>query len=336
MLYFNNTVMYSFSYKNLNLNNINHLKRALFKKKLGEGGFGIIELYQCKQTCNNSVCNRCFVVKRLKNAYKYTRYNDDNEKIINKFFEEYKIGILLNHTNIRRTLDIDMINKCIVFENCSGIDLLDYANEYNLPNTKHLLNYFYQILDGISYLHNLGIAHLDLKLENIIINTDTNVIKLIDFGEAVFYKDDDNKEKEFYGTRGTVSYIPPEVVEMNVFSATKTDMWCCGLILYNLFYNRHPWDLARYQTDKRYKMHYVYMKYNKLHTNIFPINETTSYYTTRELNIIQYLFRTLLNPDPEKRISINMTRSIFNLLQLDDSNIKIQGNNLNILNSCLF
>lgn len=44
---------------------------------------------------------------------------------------------------------------------------------------------FKQIADGIDYLHSLNISHRDIKLDNILIEDKTNMIKIIDFGFSV-------------------------------------------------------------------------------------------------------------------------------------------------------
>lgn len=291
---------------------------TMYKKVIGKGAFGIVELYQCKPECNNSVCNNCYIVKHLKNtSKKYLRlFNCKDKDRIEKFYKEYDIGILLDHPNIRRTLDINKSLNYIIFENCRGIDLLDYANEYKLPNTRHLVSYFSQILEAITYLHDNGIAHLDLKLENIVLNTYTNVIKLIDFGEASFFRDQQNNNYLFNGIRGTVQYLPPESANLMEFQADKTDIWCCGIILYNLFYNYYPWEIAKC-SDSKYNLHYSDITRGRLNEIIFP--KIPKYYTETEWEIIKYLFKTLLNPDPKNRISINKTKSIFGLLNLSDN-----------------
>ena len=299
-------------------NGTNYLGKTVYKKVIGEGAFGIVQLYQCNPDCNNNMCNNCCIVKHLINTSKnylgfLTRKDKDR---IEKFYQEYEIGILLDHPNIRRTLHIDRTLNCITFENCRGIDLLDYANEYKIPNTRHLLGYFSQILDAVNYLHNNGIAHLDLKLENIVLNTDTNVIKLIDFGEGSFFKDQQNNKYLFNCIRGTIEYLPPESVNLMEFQGDKVDIWCCGIILYNLFYNYHPWEIAKC-TDSKYNIHYFNINRGQLSETIFP--KRSEYYTETEWEIIKYLFKTLLNPDAKNRISINKTRSLFGLLNLSDN-----------------
>lgn len=303
--------------------------KLVYRKLLGEGAYGIVELYQCKSICNDSNCKDCCVAKHMitirqststvtsKNYFGlFYQENKENQERIKKFYKEYDIGILLNHPNIRSTLDINKQTNTIFFENCRGIDLLDYANEYKISNTRHLVSFFYQILDAVDYLHKLGIAHLDLKLENIVVNTDTNNIKLIDFGEAAFFKDEQNNNVLFNDMRGTVQYLPPESVDSMGFLGDKTDIWCCGVILYNLFYNIHPWEIAR-TSDSKYRIHLFNINRDRLSDIIFP--NKSEYYTETEWKVIKYLFKTMLNPDHKKRISISKTRSIFGLLKIYDT-----------------
>lgn len=47
--------------------------------------------------------------------------------------------------------------------------------------------YFYQILKGLNYCHSMGIMHRDIKPGNIIVDLDTQVLKILDWGLADFY-----------------------------------------------------------------------------------------------------------------------------------------------------
>jgi serine/threonine protein kinase len=301
--------------QNLNPSSIDHLKKYSIKKFLGDGEFGLVEVCQCKQLHNGIICNKTFVVKRIKKKHIWS-INYVKETYIESFNREYTIGILLNHENIRKTLDIDRISYSIIFENCPGIDLLDYANLYKSHNTRHLLSYFSQIIEAVRYLHDKSLAHLDLKLENIILNIDTNVIKLVDFGEAVVFKES-GKNIEFFDRKGTVQYLAPEIVQIEYsFFADKADIWCCGIIFYNLFYNLAPWEIAS-TNDNRYKLHLTSIIKNQLNSLIFPDCETCNYYSESELIIIYKIFKMLLQPRPDRRKSISMIKSIFALIKFD-------------------
>ena len=280
----------------------------MIKYKIGDGTFGTIYFYKCKNSCLEGDCNRCFVVKKMKIQ---SFWNKKETRLqIQKFYREYEIGITLFHKNIRKTLAYDNKNNSIIFENCFGMDFLDYANDYSDDNTKPLLKYFNQILDGVCHLHSIGIAHLDLKLENIVLDTHTHIIKLIDFGEAVRFKDD---KTMFEGTRGTIQYMPPEAVAMRPYSAVKTDIWCCGIILYNLFYNIQPWEIAN-GTDYRYNIFSLEIIKNKLHPAIFPTPK--NYYSNNDFKIIKSVFKMLLQCNPLKRKSLNMVKSVFILMDI--------------------
>lgn len=306
--------------QHFNLKSIKHLYYGICVKTLGEGAFGLVEVYQCKQVhIPDIVCDQLFTIKRVKYTKKYGGLRKYlKESNIECFKKEYNIGILLDHKNIRKTFDIDVITNSIVFEYCSGIDLLDYANLYNLDNTRHLLSYFSQILEAISYLHDNSIAHLDLKLENIIVNVNTNVVKLIDFGYAVIFKNEDNQDVKFFKKNGTIKYLAPEIVNIKGgYYADKVDMWCCGVILYNLFYNRPLWEIADEKVDDIYKLHYSSMIKNDLDSFVFPISNKDEYYDDYEIYVIYNLFKMLLNTDPNKRRSIGIVKGIFSLIKFD-------------------
>jgi serine/threonine protein kinase len=191
-------------------------------KNLGEGGFGKLQLYKCKKYCINYNCNKCVVVKTMKKDNIF--FESNKTFFINHFYNEFYMTINLKHPNIRKTLNIDKKNNTITFEYCYGIDLFDYLELYK-ENTKFLLHLYSQILDGVEYLHNNNIAHLDLKLENIMVYN--NHIKIIDFGEAMFFKID-GKEILYKGIHGTEVCMPPEMIQRKLYKPSKVDIWCCG------------------------------------------------------------------------------------------------------------
>lgn len=96
-------------------------------------------------------------------------------------------------------------------EYVNGVSLLAYLK--SLPNKKMPENecsfVFKQIVTGITYLHKINIIHRDIKLENIIINTTTKHIKIIDYGFGCIT----SKSKLLNFFCGTPSYMPPEIVQ---------------------------------------------------------------------------------------------------------------------------
>jgi serine/threonine protein kinase len=86
---------------------------------------------------------------------------------------------------------------------------------------------FQQILNGLSYLHHKGIAHLDLKPENLTVSEDFS-IKIIDFDTAYMIGD----EKVL--SKGTPTFRAPEVKEKRCLKPKKADIYSAGIVLFGL------------------------------------------------------------------------------------------------------
>ena len=88
------------------------------------------------------------------------------------------------------------------------------------------------MLDGLEHMHNVGkVAHLDMKLENILLDEDFN-IKLCDFGFS------DSVDTKIYRKKGTLNYMPPEIITNFKFGyfGTQADIFACGAILFILIF----------------------------------------------------------------------------------------------------
>ncbi|KAJ2925314.1 hypothetical protein H1R20_g11752, partial [Candolleomyces eurysporus] len=83
------------------------------------------------------------------------------------------------------------------------------------------------LVKGVAYLHANRVAHLDLKLDNILYDA-AGQLKIIDFDIAVRVKDE---EQEIEGYCGTPGWTAPEIGPKRKYSAIKADRWACGRIL---------------------------------------------------------------------------------------------------------
>ncbi|XP_051129493.1 CBL-interacting serine/threonine-protein kinase 1-like isoform X2 [Andrographis paniculata] len=99
---------------------------------------------------------------------------------------------------------------------------------------------FQQLIDGVSYCHNKGVFHRDLKLENVLIDTHGN-IKITDFGLSALpqHVRDDGL---FHTTCGSPNYVAPEILSNRGYDGATSDTWSCGVILYVILTGYLPFD----------------------------------------------------------------------------------------------
>jgi hypothetical protein len=146
-------------------------------KVLGAGAGGSVRLM--KRSEDNTV----FAVKEFRPRHSYETEKD----YVKKLTAEYCIGSSLHHGNIIETLDI-------IQERHKWFEVMEYA-PYDLfaivmtgkMTRPEVACCFLQILNGVTYLHSMGLAHRDLKLDNVVVS-DRGIMKIIDFGSAHVFK----------------------------------------------------------------------------------------------------------------------------------------------------
>lgn len=114
----------------------------------------------------------------------------------------------------------------LIMEYANGGDLFqEIVDRERIPEADSA-TYYYQILQGVRYLHSLGITHRDLKPENILL--DDKRIKIADFGLGNFFK-----EGELLKTAcGSPCYAAPEMVSKLKYNPMRVDVWSSGIILF--------------------------------------------------------------------------------------------------------
>ncbi|KIY47125.1 kinase-like protein, partial [Fistulina hepatica ATCC 64428] len=84
------------------------------------------------------------------------------------------------------------------------------------------------LIKGLAYLHELCIAHRDIKPDNLLVDQDF-CLKIIDFDLAIQVKDEDEEVSDHCGTKG---WEAPEVKsEWPTYSPIKADRWSCGHVI---------------------------------------------------------------------------------------------------------
>ena len=140
---------------------------------------------------------------------------------------------------------------------------------------------FYEIAQGLLYLHSKGIYHRDVKIHNVIVGLNSEV-KLIDLGYAV-----ELLEAQPISTFcGTPSYMPPEVIARKPYFPEKADVWSFGVCLFRVLCGRMPFTGVS-------------------QTNLFYHIKRGEYQCAPGIsNPAKSLLGALLDPLPERRPSI--------------------------------
>jgi serine/threonine protein kinase len=117
------------------------------------------------------------------------------------------------------------------------------------------LIYLSQMLIAIEYMHNQDIWHRDLKPDNIFIDVFKNgiyMLKIGDFGSArQDLLNSINNNLLSYNV-GTPAFLPPEIIKELPYNA-KFDIWCIGVIFYQLLTLSHPFMKDEKQREKDIK-----------------------------------------------------------------------------------
>lgn len=193
------------------------------KNKIGTGSAGIVRLAVDHKTGQRK-------------AIKIVPKRDISD--LSRLDTEIKAMMMLNH---ERILNLEQVIESesevfFVMEYCGGGTLYDYMDGNPLPESL-VRYYFSEIVQGVSYCHSKGIAHRDLKLDNILLDN-TGHLKIADFGHAGIYK----KGWDIFSTPlvGSLCHVAPEQILGKAYSGEKHDIWSLGIILYTLLVGKHP------------------------------------------------------------------------------------------------
>ncbi|KAG1874936.1 Pkinase-domain-containing protein [Suillus subluteus] len=145
----------------------------------------------------------------------------------------------LHHPNVTQMYEVIATEShiWIVTELCCGGELFDYLAEKGRLSERESSIIFGQLALAVAYLHEKGIVHRDLKLENVLLDERCRV-KLGDFGFTREY-DRGVYMETFCGTTG---YAAPEMLQGKRYLGPEVDVWSMGVILYCLLTGTLPFD----------------------------------------------------------------------------------------------
>jgi len=243
--------------------------------------------------------------KQTKQNYAMKVFPFKNNKPHSYFKNEIRFSGL-NHPNIVKTVHIepekDTISKGIptkvsytIMEYASNGDFFDFVMNYGTKTDEKIARtYFRQLIEGLEYLHNNGISHMDVKLENLLLGEDYQ-LKLTDFDLS--YIDKDQKVL----SKGTKFYRAPEVMKGVCKNTRASDIYSAAIVLFtmktkgilahsenNLIGGTNFSELLHNNDPKFWEKHCEIQKKDKIYFE----------------NEFKELFIAMTRPKPEERITI--------------------------------
>uniref|UniRef100_UPI00398EED19 serine/threonine-protein kinase 17B-like n=1 Tax=Pristiophorus japonicus TaxID=55135 RepID=UPI00398EED19 len=198
-------------------------------KELGRGKFAVVK------KCIQKATGKEYAAKFLK---KRRRGLDCKADII------HEIAVLEMAKSNPRVVDLyevyETTNEIIlVLEYAAGGEVFNLcvADRDETLSEKDVIRLLRQTLEGVLFLHQNNIVHLDLKPQNILLTSSSPLgdIKIVDFGLSRRV----GNVGELREITGTPEYIAPEILNYEPIS-TETDMWSIGVLVYMMLTGESP------------------------------------------------------------------------------------------------
>ncbi|KAK3337476.1 kinase-like domain-containing protein [Cercophora scortea] len=296
-------------------------------KHLGKGATSKVTLMLKKGTTNE-----LYAVKEFRGKSS----SETRAEYEKKIKSEFTVAKSLHHPNIVETVRLctDHGRWNHVMEYCSEGDLFSLVNKKYLTRDdreKDRLCLFKQLIQGVNYLHSNGIAHRDIKLENLLVTADSK-LKITDFGVSEVFSGIHPGLREAGGQCGmqmtevrrcapgicgSEPYIAPEVLKKaGHYDPRALDVWSSAIVMINLIFGAPLWTRADVDsTNPKPHPNYVglvngWEKWNAKHPGDEMVITDVDYPYVKAFDYcvkppaLRRVLLQMLNPDPDKRSTI--------------------------------
>ncbi|SAM05768.1 hypothetical protein [Absidia glauca] len=253
-------------------------------RRLGEGSTAVVMITRKLEGKGEKL----YAIKQFRKRQR----SESEKEYMKKLTSEFCISSTFSHPNIVETIDLvldDRKRYSTVMEYCPGGDLFGcIMAECMTEREKGCC--FKQMVQGLAYLHSVGVAHRDIKPENLLLAAD-GTVKITDFGVSdVFRFAWESQGHKSRGLMGSEPYIAPEAFENKEYWGAVADVWSAGIVLYCVWMQGLIWHRAK-KSDNAYA---CYLRN----------------YSTQQFELLsklptgpRKLLYAILDPNPSTRIS---------------------------------
>jgi serine/threonine-protein kinase SRK2 len=250
-------------------------------RDLNSGTFGFVELAMDKTT------GQQVAIKFIERGDKVTKYVE----------REIQNHRTLMHPHIVQFKEAFLTPQylAIAMEFASGGDMFEHVVRKGGLKESEARWFFQQLIVGVDYVHKMGVANRDIKLENTLLDGSPRpLVKICDFGYS--------KHEKFQsapGSRvGTPAYLAPEVImttKGQTYDGKIADIWSCGVMLYVMLVGAYPFERPEDKHDNQ-KLQKMIQRILRVEYE-FPPHVRVS----REC---KDLLKNILVPDPASRYTV--------------------------------
>ncbi|XP_009600930.1 CBL-interacting serine/threonine-protein kinase 7-like [Nicotiana tomentosiformis] len=256
------------------------LNKYQLGRLLGRGSFAKVYLGRCLDDNNTEVAIKVI----NKTTTTTTTFDASMEPRIIR--EVSAMRRLNHHPNILKLHEV-MATKTkiyLVMELAHGGELFTKLNRRGGRFSESTARfYFHQLASALHFCHQNGVAHRDIKPQNLLLDEDGH-LKISDFGLSAL--PEQLRNGLLHTACGTPAYTAPEVVYRKGYDGAKADAWSCGVILYVFLAGSLPFDDSNLPN-----------MYKAIHRREFKFPDWVSKPARRVIN-------RLLDPNPDTRYSI--------------------------------
>ncbi|KAA0713166.1 Striated muscle preferentially expressed protein kinase [Triplophysa tibetana] len=237
-------------------------KPYIFLDEKARGRFGVI------RDCRENATGKMFMAKIVP-------YDQETK---NTVVREYEILKSLHSEKIMTLHEAYVTPRYLVLitESCTGKEILYSLTDRFRYSEDDIVGFIVQILQGLEYLHNHRILHLDIKPDNIMV-TNLSVIKIIDFGSAQSFNP--LSLQKYSRDLGTLEYMAPEMLKGDLVGP-PAEIWSLGILSYIMLSGRLPYH-EKDQRQTEAKIHTAKFDSTKLYPNV---SQSASTFLKKTLN----------------------------------------------------